>query len=169
MCGRLVALAYKTIRQLGCYFYVLQGYGIQERQGRGSNTGPAKHKQPLKPEKETALFTTIHTTVVYPYDTASKKTPPQLSKTRNPAEKAYDKVTSLSLSHGPQIKSLVVCSTLASIPHVPISISMMNRKKERKNSFSCSHKKSCSPGIQETGSVPLSLVLSTRKGNGFGT
>ena len=60
---------------------------FQERQGRGSDTRPAKHKQPLKPEKETALFTTIHTTVVYPYDTASKKHRPSSAKPENQQRK----------------------------------------------------------------------------------
>lgn len=55
--GRLVALAYTTIRPLGCYFHVLQGCGIQERQGtRKVVQDQLKNNQSLKPEKETTLF-----------------------------------------------------------------------------------------------------------------
>lgn len=43
--------------------------------------------QPLNPERKRHCFTTIHTTVVYPYDTASKKHRPQLSKPENQQRK----------------------------------------------------------------------------------
>ena len=43
--------------------------------------------QPLNPKGKRHCFTTIHTTVVYPYDTASKKHRPQLCKPENQERK----------------------------------------------------------------------------------